>query len=176
MMPFPSLFLTTLRPASRFVSCLLVVCRRLRYFGSPNPRKSSVQAFCFTRSYETITTDQWFFRPFVTVGHTILRDVEAFSYGDPLRLLVIRLPSSWLSLHVPVFSVLPLTGAGMLISLNTSVLFCCVTSQLRISHYGPDVASWSFGPDNAFYLAASPLVGGTVLNAYFLIRFRVIYG
>jgi hypothetical protein len=58
-------------------------------------------------------------------------------------------------LRVPVLDLLPVSGAGLLAPLKTSVLFAWVTPGLHLFHYGPDLASWSFGPDDAFYLAAA---------------------
>jgi hypothetical protein len=40
-------------------------------------------------------------------------------------------------------------------------------------HDRPDLASWSFGPEDAFHLADAPLIAGTTLDALILVRFYV---
>jgi hypothetical protein len=102
---------------------------------------ANAQFRSFTSWLDAITMDPWSFRPFVNIGRAILRDVEVFCCSGPLGHSVARLPSSWLSSYVPVFDDVSLPGAGMLTSLDTSVLFCCVIPQWRAFHYSADVAS-----------------------------------
>jgi hypothetical protein len=110
--------------------------------------------FTFSLSLDAAVMTGSFSVRFVPISRTIRRDVDVFSSGDPLRLVVTRIPSSWSSLNIPVCNELPLSGGGMLTSFDTSVLFCCVT---------PDLCVFDYGPEDTFYLVAAPLVGGTRL-------------
>jgi hypothetical protein len=135
----------------------------------------AVRVFAFPLSFDATSPTQYVFVLFDPPGRTILRDVEVSCYGGPIRLAVTRLPRSWVGSPVPVLNPVPSSGVVPLTSLNTSVLFSCVTPQSRVFHYGPDRASWSFGPEDAFYLTATAFDFGVPLRTYFLVRFRVIY-
>jgi hypothetical protein len=93
------------------------------------------------------------------------------AFPGHLCLLAARLTLSWTVDATRVFNAWPTPGTNQLTSLHDSVLFSVVTPIARVCHYGPDLASWSVGPESCFVLAAASPFPTVVDSAVVLLRF-----